>query len=329
MEWIAGDIGGTKSWLAWASDSGKGATEWRYERVYASGEFGSMAALLHAFMADANMRARPDGVILAVPGPVQMQRARLTNLDWDIDAAAIGAAVGIARVHVVNDFEAAAAGVAHLGEDERLALNAAPLESHGVQVITGAGTGLGLAFIVPDTEGRTRTYATEGGHSDFAPANARQARLLERMRARYGHVSWERVASGSALPELYEFCCEELGCPSRELREGAWIAASAAAGDAAAEATLDLFTQVYAAWVGNVALLYRPRGGLYIAGGVSMHLQTRILAAGFMAVACDKGRMRGVVEATPMFLVTSGRLGLQGALAMRGSLSAASGAAVQ
>jgi glucokinase len=319
MEWIAGDIGGTKSWLAWAADSGDGATVWRYERVYASGEFGSMVALLHAFMADANMRARPDGLILAVPGPVQAQRVRLTNLDWDIDAAAIRALMGIPQVYLVNDFEAAAAGVACLGDDERLALNAAGAAPDGVQVVTGAGTGLGLAFLLHDGDGPTRTYATEGGHSDFAPADARQDRLLARMRARYGHVSWERVASGSALPELHAFCCDELERPLGEPRDAAWIDSAAAAGDAAAEATLDLFTQLYGAWVGNVALLYRPRGGLYIAGGVSAHLQARILSDRFMASACDKGRMRGVVESTPMFLVISGRLGLQGAFAMRRS----------
>jgi hypothetical protein len=35
----------------------------------------------------------------------------------------------------------------------------------------------------------------------------------------------------------------------------------------------------------------------------------------FMAAATDKGRMRGVVERTPIFLVTCRRLGVQGAIA--------------
>ena len=66
-----------------------------------------------------------------------------------------------------------------------------------------------LAFMLADASGRYQSFATEGGHIDFAPANALQARLLERLRAEYGHVSWERVASGSAMNDLYRFCCVE------------------------------------------------------------------------------------------------------------------------
>ena len=55
--------------------------------------------------------------------------------------------------------------------------------------------------------------------------------------------------------------------------DGAAVVASAESGDGAAEAALDLFIDLYGAWVGNVALMYQPRGGLYIAGGVAGHLR--------------------------------------------------------
>jgi glucokinase len=74
-----------------------------------------------------------------------------------------------------------------------------------------------------------------------------------------------------------------------------------------------LFIELYGAWVGNVALLYKPSGGLYIAGGVATHLRQRMQSPRFMAACTDKGRMRGVVEATPIFLITNKRLGVQGA----------------
>jgi glucokinase len=186
----------------------------------------------------------------------------------------------------------------------------------GVRAITGAGTGLGLAFMVADAGGRYRTFASEGGHIDFAPASATQVRLLERLRAVHGHVSWERVVSGSAMNDLYRFCCDEIQCPPpAEPVDGATLFARAEAGDAAAEAALDLFDDLYGAWVGNVALLYQPSGGLYIAGGVAVHMQARIRSPRFMAAAVDKGRMRSVVERTPIFLITCNRLGVQGAIA--------------
>ncbi|HMM47281.1 MAG TPA: glucokinase [Thiobacillaceae bacterium] len=326
MESIAGDIGGTKSWLAWVTGTREAGIRVRFEQIYASADFASGEELLRRFVADAQA-GTPDCAVLALPGPVHAQRARLTNLDWTLDAAEMQTALGIARVHFMNDFEAAAVGVATLGADELVTLNPTPVEAEGVRAVTGAGTGLGLAFAVPCADGHDRAFASEGGHVDFAPADASQVRLLERLRTRYGHVSWERAVSGSAMRDLHAFCCEEYGAPVPEAPlDGPALSEQAAAGDAVATATLDLFTDLYGAWVGNVALAYRPRGGLYVAGGIAVHLKARLQAPRFMAAATDKGRMRGVVERTPIFLVSSARLGLQGAIAAAGRSFSSRGA---
>lgn len=316
MELIAGDIGGTKSWLAWVTGAAPEASTLRFEKVYASADFASADALLRQFIADAQATRAPDVLLLALPGPLHAQRVRLTNLDWTLDAAALQAALGIARVRFINDFQAAALGVATLTAADVVALNPAPSEPGGVRAITGAGTGLGLAFMLAGADGCYRSFASEGGHVDFAPATPVQVRLLDYLRKAYGHVSWERVVSGSAMHDLYCFCCAEQGRTLPDtIIDGAALAARAAAHDAAAEAALDLFVEAYGAWVGNVALLFQPRGGLYIAGGVAAHLLQRMQSPRFLAAATDKGRMRGVVEHTPIILVTSPRLGVQGAVA--------------
>jgi glucokinase len=316
MELIAGDIGGTKSWLAWVTGEADGARQLRFEQVYASAAFATADDLIRQFIADSQLTAVPDRLLLALPGPLHAQHTTLTNLDWTLEAADMGASLGIASVRFINDFQAAAAGVATLTAADFVVLNPQPAEPDGVRAITGAGTGLGLAFMLADACGRTRSFASEGGHIDFAPANALQQRLLERLRAVYGHVSWERVVSGLAMNDLYRFCCAEqnTALPDEPV-DGAALVARAAAGDAAAEAALDLFIDLYGSWVGNVALLVQPRGGLYVAGGIAVHLQARMQSPRFIAAATDKGRMRGVVERTPIFLVTNSRLGVQGAIA--------------
>ncbi len=124
------------------------------------------------------------------------------------------------------------------------------------------------------------------------------------------------MASGSALDDLYRFCCDEQGVPLPDRTiAGAELDARARAGDLTAAAALDLFVDLYGAWVGNVALLYQPSGGLYVAGGVATHMVERLRSPRFMAAATAKGRMRGVVERTPIFLITCTRLGVQGAIA--------------
>lgn len=316
MEFIAGDIGGTKCRLAWVTAETGDQSQLRFERKYPSAAFATADDLIRQFIVDSQQQTPPDSLLLALPGPAHAQHTALTNLDWVLDAADMQASLGIDRVRFINDFQAAAAGVATLTAADVAALNPHPVEAGGVRAITGAGTGLGLGFMVADETGRYRSHASEGGHVDFAPANAQQARLLEQLRARYGHVSWERAVSGLAMSDLYRFCQAEHNItPHDEQLEGAALVARAETGDPAAAAALDLFVDLYGAWVGNVALLFQPRGGLYIAGGIAAHLQARIQSPRFMAAATDKGRMRNVVEQTPIFLITNHRLGLQGAIA--------------
>jgi glucokinase len=321
MEIIAGDIGGTKSWLARVAENEGADHPPRHEQVYASADFGDMRSLLRRFIQDAGFVEPPARMVLALPGTIHGRQVKLTNLDWVLDADGLQAEFGIGEVRFINDFEAAAEGVATLTDTDCVALNAQPAEGGGVRAITGAGTGLGLAWMMADRDGEYRAWPSEGGHIDFAPADARQMRLLEFVRDELdaagaaAHVSWERLVSGLGLGSLYRFCRQEAGAamPAAAAPDGAAISALAAGGDPAADAALELFVELYGAWVGNVALLYKPSGGLYIAGGVATHLRQRMQSPRFMAACTDKGRMRGVVEATPIFLITNKRLGVQGA----------------
>ena len=327
MDIIAGDIGGTKSWLVWARSTGTGSTTVHYEQVYASADFHSAEHLMQQFLADAHAAntqktSRLSGelcVCLALPGPVQGdQPIRLTNLDWVLEKASLQAVLNTPHLTFINDFQAAAAGVATLTNADYVVLNAASPLPDAPRVITGAGTGLGLAWMQADNAGYYRSFATEGGHIDFSPANAQQERLLNFCRQYFAHVSWERVLSGPGVNLVYQFCLQDVtGTVPDDLRErnGAVVNQAAQAGDPIAIAALQLFTDIYANWVGNLALLYQPRGGLYIAGGIAARIQPWLQTERFLAACFDKGRMAGLVQQIPIYLITNTRLGLQGALA--------------
>ena len=162
MELIAGDIGGTKSWLAWTTGGADDAMRLRFERVYASADFASAEALLRQFIADAQDAPRPDRLVLALPGPLHAQQVRLTNLDWTVDAGSLQTVLGIAEVHLINDFQAAAAGVAALSAADRVALSPNGLrlvvvkaDRSGFEELTRTNrTGTGSTFTLPtDPEG--------------------------------------------------------------------------------------------------------------------------------------------------------------------------------
>lgn len=320
MDIIAGDIGGTKSWLVWVKVK-ESVAETCFEHVYASADFPDAATLLQQFMADARQTSKPESVCLALPGPVQAgQPIRLTNLGWTLEKASLQTQLGARQLLFINDFQAAAQGISTLTTDGYVVLNVGetPEDEGQTCAITGAGTGLGLAWMQPQANGRYHTFATEGGHTDFAPANAQQERLLAFMRQRYPHVSWERLVSGPGVNQVYQFCLQDMtGEIPADLRErnGAIVNQAALAGDPVATAAMQLFTDLYANWVGNVALLYQPRGGLYLGGGISARIQPWLQTQRFLDACFDKGRMSDLARQMPIYLITNTRLGVQGALA--------------
>jgi glucokinase len=314
---VAGDIGGTKSWLVWFVQSWQQPQKILFERQYDSTQFASARALLTRFFSDAGRESPPDRLFLALPGPVDARQVRLTNLAWLVDADALSRELEIADVRFINDFQAAARGVETLNKSDVCVLNAGVPKLGGTRVITGAGTGLGVAWMQAGGDGGKYTvYASEGGHMDFAPFNAEQSQVLAWLVHRYGHVSWERVLSGAGLSALFEYLSLQAGKPVLSSVDAAQVHARALQNEPTAQAAVQLFADVYAAWVGNLAVLYQPRGGLYLAGGISIHLQDWLKQERFMRVAAEKGRMAELVLQMPVYLITNPRLGLQGVMCL-------------
>jgi glucokinase len=308
---VAGDIDGTKSWLVWFTHKLNRPAVVLFEKTYISAEFASPSDLIRQFIADAGHGVRmPDSLLLA------LGQVRLTNLDWLFDVRALKQDLAIADVRFVNDFQAAAAGVATLDKADYVVLNHGLPRPGGVRVITGAGTGLGLAWMQADARGVYRTYTTEAGHIDFAPADELQTQLLVWLRARYAHVAWERILSGAGLSSVHEFLTLRLYKQDATVLDVVQIHSLAVAGNALARQAVQLFMDIYAAWVGNVAMLYQPQGGLYIAGGMATQLQAWMADMRFMQTCTAKGRTADLVQKTPIYLVTNPRLGLQGAMQM-------------
>lgn len=312
---VAADVGGTKT-LVQLLEAGAGGMVSKLERRYESELYPTFESMLREFMA---MAVSADVACFAVAGPVVHRTARVTNLPWQIDADAIAAEFGIGHVILVNDFYAVAAGVPHLEAGDLLSIHEGKRDTSSPIAILGAGTGLGEAMVVPSASGWI-VVPSEGGHVDFGPADPIQDLLLTRLRARYGHVSWERVVSGPGLvnilaslrdsrPDLavHDFSA---GAPDDDLP--ALIAHFDAEGNPLARATFDVFLAAYGAEAGNLALKCLARGGVFLAGGIGAKNADRIADGVFMKAFSEKGRFRDLVLECPVDLITNPRVGLIG-----------------
>ena len=175
---LCGDIGGTKVLLALAEDSPDrtAVPRWRLQRRYACADYTGFAPMLGDFLAKAQAAGARSveisGGCLAVAGPVDAdgRHARLTNRPWTIDATALAATHDLGPLLLVNDFAAAAAGIDVISAQDIVELQAGEPLDHGVRVVVGAGTGLGVAALLWQENHGYRILPGEGGHCGKAGA---------------------------------------------------------------------------------------------------------------------------------------------------------------
>ena len=322
---LAGDIGGTNAKLALAQVDGGTPTLIRRE-VYPSRQYAALEHVVQAFLSDAQTAPyaeKIDAACFAVAGPVEEGRAHLTNLGWEIDEDALAKNSAIPHVRVINDFAAAGMGIEQLGRDDFLTLQQGSPVEHADRVVIGAGTGLGVGWLTWG-DGRYEVHPSEGGHVDFAPADAVQDALLAHLRREFTHVSTERVLSGPGLPRILSFLAETSGKrPGAALAEAMGqgdpskaISEFALAGrDALAVRTLDLFVSAYGSFAGSMALATLAHGGVYVAGGIAPQIAAKLSDGTFIRAFGAKGRFEQLLQSIPVHVVLNQQVGLYGALA--------------
>jgi glucokinase len=319
---LAGDIGGTKTNLAVYAHQNERLTLVR-EASYPSKNHGSVAEMVRLFLAAAGASPEnPRHACFGIAGPVKDGVAQVTNLPWTVDAAALQSELGFQQVTLLNDLEANAYGIATLQPYELLSLNPnANPNQVGHRALIAAGTGLGEAGLMWDGVAH-RPFASEGGHSSFAPNDTIGDELLVFLRQERGHVSWERVLSGMGMTNLYRFFRQRSGQP-----EPAWLAEQIAAGDLAAVVAhaglsnrdpvcvdaLDCFTRNYGAEAGNLALKLFSLGGVYIGGGIAPKMLPKMQSPIFLDAFYHKGRLSPLLKATPVYVILNDKTALQGA----------------
>jgi glucokinase len=311
---VAVDVGGTHARFALARVEGGLVASLSDPCTLRTAEHEGFEAAWEAFGHELG-RPLPSSVAVAMAGPVQGEALKLTNNEWTIRPAALREALGLERLVLVNDFGAVAHAVARLkpGWFAHLCGPDRPLPEEGPISIIGPGTGLGVALLLR-TAGDYRVIETEGGHIDFAPLDAIEDAILARLRASFGRVSAERVASGMGLANIYEALAAIEGVPVRHRDDRALWDAALGGGDSLAAASLDRFCRILGANAGDIALAQGAKG-VAIGGGIGLRLAEHLPRSGFGERFVAKGRFERMMDEIPVRIVTHPQPGLYGAAA--------------
>src|SRR5262245_17290762 len=319
---LAGDVGGTKTDLAvYSRETGPHSPVSQAEMH--SADYPSLQVLVTEFLRKEKIQV--ERACFDVAGPVIEGRAKVTNLPWAMDEASLAKDLNLKSVRLINDLEAVARAIPILRPDDVRTLNVGQPAPKGAIGVVAPGTGLGESFLTWDGS-RYVPHSSEGGHADFAPTEERHIGLLQRMLKRFDHVSVEYICSGIGIPNIYEYLRDIERVPetpevarliASSKDPSAVIIASAVDPHNPSElcaAAIDMFVSILASEAANLALKVFATGGVYLAGGVSLHALRALQTPRFMESFKRKGRFSELMERIPVRVVVT-RAALIGAAA--------------
>ena len=329
---LAGDIGGTKTILRLVETLEVGELQTLHEERYPSCNFPDLVPMVQQFLATA--KTTPQKACFAIAGPVVNNTAKLTNLNWFLDAQRLEQELEIASISLINDFAAVGYGVLGLQPTDLYTLQPGKHQPSAPIAVIGAGTGLGQGFLIQQKDSY-QVFGSEGGHADFAPRLELEFQLLKYLLDKHDiqRISVERVVSGQGIVAIYQFLRDhsnaftssdiaqvvktweqQIGQSQKTVDPAAAIATAALEKrDRLSEQTMQLFVAAYGAEAGNLALKLLPYGGLYVAGGIAAKNLPLFQEGSFLRAFTNKGRVSPLLENVPVHIVLNSKVGLIGA----------------
>lgn len=279
--------------------------------VYPCANFASLADALSHYQHEQHLTEIKD-VAIAIACPVNGDEVRMTNFYWQFSIKRMQQQLKLNTLLVMNDFTAVAMCLPALADDQKIQIGGQAAVVGKPMAVLGAGTGLGVAHLIPVAD-KYIPLPGEGGHVDWAAQNEQEWFIQQYLAAQYGHVSPERLLSGPGLEAIYQALAayQQLDTPALSAGE---IGQQALSGRSAlAIATVQQFYASLGSIAGDLALTLSTFGGVFVAGGIVPKLLPLLSASAFRERFDAKGRFTDFNRQIPIFIVTAEQPGLLGA----------------
>ena len=281
---LVADVGGTNVRFALASRPGDVTAVRRYQVA----DHPTFEDALATYIRNEPSARTVTALAIGAAGPVENGTVQLTNAPWAIRETGVSAMLNGSPVRIINDLEAVAAGLPHLGNSQ---LDIIRDWQRGEQstrkrmLAVNVGTGFGAAVVAPRFEHaphRWCTTASESGHMTLARDDVFQGGDFR---------SVEDVLSGRGVSALYKHLGgqEPLGAAEIFAHVGS---------DTAAARSMDLFSTLLGRAAGDLVLATSAWYAVYLCGSVVSGWRQTDAASGsaegaarFLAAFDDKGPM--------------------------------------
>lgn len=304
---LVGDIGGTNARFALLVDSHAEPKEFP---VVQTADYATIDDAIEQTVLN-HTSIRPRSAILAVAGPVDGDEIDLTNCDWVVRPKQLIANLGFEDVTILNDFEAQALAVVSIEKEYLHQIGGNDEEIVATRVVLGPGTGLGVAGLVRTSKAWVPVPG-EGGHIDIGPRSARDYEVFPHIETIEGRVAAEQILCGRGLRNLYlAICAADKVTPVLDTPPDI-TAAGLDRSNAQAVETLELFVTYLGRIAGDLALVFKAHGGVYLSGGIPQRILSALQAGSFRAAFEDKAPHTHFMREIPVRVVVHPLAALSG-----------------
>jgi glucokinase len=296
---LIGDVGGTNARFAVveSADAEAGAP-----RVVRTADFPTIDEAIQAAVLD-DAAIRPKSAVIAVAGPVDGDEIALTNCPWVVRPKGMFGSLGLSDIVVLNDFEAQALAVVALGEEHMEKIGGGAPEAGAARVVLGPGTGLGVAGLI-HSRGLWIPVPGEGGHMDIGPRTDRDRQIFPHLEPIEGRISGEQILCGRGLVNAYRATALADGGTPRFTTPAEITAAALERTDPVAEEALAFFVTCLGRTAGDLALVFKSQGGVFLTGGIAQKIVPALREPRFRAAFEDKAPHTEMMRGMPVYVIT-------------------------
>ncbi len=330
---LAGDVGGTNASIALVGRTGSDF-KMIVKCLFKTDDLPDFPKCLELTLDEIRTKdagVKPDLCCVSGAGPIENNFCKLSNSTCDVDGAEIEKRIGV-KTLVINDFAAISYSLPLLDVNNPAQITplkhidgSLPEQSGSVHAVAGAGTGMGVGFLI-EYQGRSIAYPSEGGHIAFSSYDEESRQLHEYVASLEGELTEaELFVSGSGIARIFGFFKDVKKVPVENVlaeidalddSDKPVVISRNADGNEVCGDIMRLFVKMYGRFAGDVASLLIPTKGMYLAGGiVTKNAKYFIDDDLFMKYFenCYHTNIRKVLKKLPVYIIKDYSVSLYGA----------------
>lgn len=291
------DIGGTNVRFVSTDHSGN----LNHFKSYSTSDFKTPYHAARAYMESISTNNHEVGVF-CIASPISNDHINMTNADWSFSLSELKKDLSFKDLIAVNDISAIAYSIPFLKTEDKTLLRGKDQFSKKTTLTIGIGTGLGVSALKYNDD-KWNAIPSEAGHMSAHSLIDIEAEIINFLKMKLGHVSFEHLLSGQGISNIFESLNHIYGYPEEEKSPIEITAEAKNSTCLQSQKTIDIFCSLLGHFCSNCAVTFFSEGGIYLSGGMVHYIGDVFNSEAFSKSLLKNDKYCQFLEETPHYKI--------------------------